>query len=90
MPDDRDQIARWTEPTTIEGADLTPERSVPRGARAVRGRNTTPRAIERIWSSWESCQPIPALPPNPPTSRSQFSLINSGSREAWYWTLGPH
>ena len=43
MPDDRDQIARWTEPTTIEGADLPPEeeRAARRACRAWQKYNAT-------------------------------------------------
>ena len=36
MADDRAQVARWTEPTSIQGADLTPdeERAARRAFRA--------------------------------------------------------
>ncbi len=42
MAADREQIARWTEPTSIEGADLTPEveRAARRAFRAWQQYNT--------------------------------------------------
>ena len=50
MPDDRDQIARWTEPTTIEGADLTPEaeRAARRAFRAWQKYNATGDRTELV------------------------------------------
>ena len=45
MAEERDQVARWTEPTSIEGADTTPEE----------GRCAQPafRAWRRYWAIGE-------------------------------------
>ena len=43
MTEDRDQLARWIEPTSIQGADLPPRRSSLPGAPFEHGSDTTPR-----------------------------------------------
>ena len=70
MAEERERIARWTEPTSIQGTDLAPEEDVPRGAPSARGSNTTPWAIERRWSNWEFCQPMATPVRSLLTSRS--------------------
>ena len=50
MTQERDQIARWTEPTSIQGAELTPEeeRAARRAFRAWQNYNATGDRTELV------------------------------------------
>ena len=50
MTEERDQIARWIEPTSIQGADLTPEeeRAAQRAFRAWQHYNATGDRTELV------------------------------------------
>ena len=50
MTEERDQIARWTEPTSIQGAELTPEeeRAARRAFRAWRRYNASGDRTELV------------------------------------------